>query len=121
LAIDFYLRIRTSPHMLRYVIRHWYELPAVIPLALLGGLDALAVTQNPVLSFKLIAFFRLARLYNLVRYIKGNEVFLLTANAAVTIIFGAVGTYFADQFVAGTKQTPKSVTEIVALHYFADL
>jgi voltage-gated potassium channel len=96
LAIDFYLRIRTSPHKLRYVIRHWYELPAMIPLALLGGLDALAVTQNPVLSFKLIAFFRLARLYNLVRYIKGNEVILLTGMAAVTIIFGAVGTYFAE-------------------------
>jgi len=77
LAIDFSLRIRTSPQKLRYVIRHWYELPARIPLALLGGLDTLAVTQNPVLSFKLIAFFRLARLYNLVRYIKGTEVFLL--------------------------------------------
>ena len=78
LAIDFYLRIRTSPNKLRYVIGHWYELPAMIPLALLGGLDALTVTHNPVLSFKLIAFFRLARLYNLARYIKGNEVFLLT-------------------------------------------
>ncbi|MGC2570136.1 MAG: ion channel, partial [Candidatus Nitrosopolaris sp.] len=60
------------------------------------GLDALVVTQNQVLSFKLIAFFRLARLYNLLRYIKGNEVFLLTGIAAVTIIFGAVGTYFAE-------------------------
>ena len=68
----------------------------MIPLALLGGLDALTVTHNPVLSFKLIAFFRLARLYNLVRYIKNNEVFLLTGMAAVTIIFGAIGTYFAE-------------------------
>ena len=67
----------------------------MIPLALLGGLDALDVTHNPVLSFKLIAFFRLARLYNLVRYIKDNEVFLLTG-MAVTIIFGAIGTYFAE-------------------------
>jgi voltage-gated potassium channel len=96
LAIDFYLRIRTSPHKLRYVIGHWYELPAMIPLALLGGLDSLIVIHNPVLSFKFIAFFRLVRLYNLVRYIKGNEVFLLTGMAAVTIIFGAVGTYFAE-------------------------
>ena len=96
LTIDFYLRIRTSPYKLRYVIGHWYELPAMIPLALLGGLDALAVTHNPVLSFKLMAFFRLARLYNLVRYIKNNEVFLLTGMAAVTIIFGAIGTYFAE-------------------------
>ena len=96
LAIDFYLRIRTSPHKLTYLTCHWYELPAMIPLVLLVGLDALVVTQNQVLSFKLIAFFRLARLYNLLRYIKGNEVFLLTGIAAVTIIFGAVGTYFAE-------------------------
>ena len=96
LAIDFYLRIRTSPHKLRYVIGHWYELPSMIPLALLGGLDTLTVTHNPVLSFKFIAFFRLARLYNLVRYIKNNEVFLLTGMAAVTVIFGAIGTYFAE-------------------------
>ncbi len=68
----------------------------MIPLVLLGGLDALIVIHNPVLSFKFIAFFRLVRLYNLVRYIKGNEVFLLTGMAAVTIIFGAVGTYFAE-------------------------
>ena len=68
----------------------------MIPLAVFGGLDAVTVTNNPVLSFKLIAFFRLARLYNLVRYIKGNEIFLLTGIAAVTIIFGAIGTYFAE-------------------------
>ncbi|MGA8084621.1 MAG: ion transporter, partial [Candidatus Nitrosopolaris sp.] len=96
MAIDFCLRIRASPHKLRYAISHWYELLAMIPLAVFGGLDAVTVTNNPVLSFKLIAFFRLARLYNLVRYIKGNEIFLLTGIAAVTIIFGAIGTYFAE-------------------------
>jgi voltage-gated potassium channel len=31
-----------------------------------------------------------------VRYIKGNEVFLLSGIAAVTIIFGTVGTYSAE-------------------------
>jgi hypothetical protein len=54
------------------------------------------LVTNPILSFKLIAFFRLVRLYNLVRYIKGNEIFLLTGIAAVSIIFGAIGTYFAE-------------------------
>jgi voltage-gated potassium channel len=100
LTIDFYLRIRASPHKLRYVISHWYEFPAMLPLAVFGGLDAVTVTKilvtNPILSFKPIAFFRLVRLYNLVRYIKGNEIFLLTGIAAVTITFGAIGTYFAE-------------------------
>ena len=96
LAIDFYFRIRASPHKLRYVISHWCEFPAMIPLVVFGGLDAMVITNNPVLSFKLIAFFRLARLYNLVRYIRANDIFLLTGIAAITIIFGAVGTYIVE-------------------------
>ena len=96
LAIDFCIRLRASPQKLRYVLSHFYEFPAMLPLALFGFLDTFVVTNNPILSFKLIALFRLVRLFNLVRYIRGNEIFLLTGIAAVTIIFGAVGTYFAE-------------------------
>jgi voltage-gated potassium channel len=90
------MRLRASPQKLRYVLSHCYEFPAMLPLALFGFLDTFVVTNNPVLSFKLIALFRLIRLFNLVRYIRGNEIFLLTGIAAVTIIFGAVGTYFVE-------------------------
>ncbi len=96
LTIDFYFRIRASPHKLRYVISHWYEFPAMIPLVVFGGFDAMVITNNPILSFKLIAFFRLVRLYNLVRYIRANDIFLLTGMAAITVIFGAVGTYIVE-------------------------
>lgn len=96
LAIDFYLRVRASPQKIRFTISHWYEFPAMVPLIVFAGLDTLIITSSPVLSFKLITFFRLARLYNLVRFIRGNEIFLLTGMAAVTIIFGAVGTYVAE-------------------------
>jgi len=96
LAIDFCIRVKASPQKLRYIISHCYEFPAMLPLALFGFLDTFVVTNNPVLSFKLIALFRLVRLYNLVHFIRGKEIFLLTGIAAVTIIFGAVGTYFAE-------------------------
>lgn len=96
LAIDFCIRVKASSQKLRYVISHCYEFPAMLPLALFGFLDTFVVTNNPVLSFKLIALFRLVRLYNLVHFIRGKEIFLLTGIAAVTIIFGAVGTYFAE-------------------------
>jgi voltage-gated potassium channel len=96
LAVDFYHRIRESPNKLRYVIAHWYEFPAMVPLVVLVGVDGIAAVGNSVLSFKLLAFFRLARLFNLVRYIRGNEIFLLTGLAAVTVIFGAIGTYLAE-------------------------
>jgi voltage-gated potassium channel len=96
LAIDFCIRLRASPRKLRYMISHWYEFPAMLPLALLGVLDTFIVTNNPILSFKLIAFFRLVQLYNLIRYIRGKELFLLSGISAVTIIFGAFGTYIAE-------------------------
>ncbi len=96
LAIDFYLRVRASPQKLKFMIAHWYEFPAMVPLIVLVGLDTLTVTSSSILSFKLITFFRLIRLYNLVHYIRGNEIFLLTGIAAITIIFGAVGTYIVE-------------------------
>jgi len=96
LAVDFYIRIRTQPKKLKFMISHWYEFPAMVPLVVFAGLDALTLTSSSILSFKLISFFRLIRLYNLVRYIKGNEIFLLTGIAAITIIFGAVGTYIVE-------------------------
>lgn len=96
LGIDFYLRVRASPQKLRFMLAHWYEFPAMVPLVVFAGLDTLTVTSSSILSFKLITFFRLVRLYNLVRYIRGNEIFLLTGIAAITIIFGAVGTYVVE-------------------------
>ncbi len=82
LAIDFYLRVRASPQKIRFTISHWYEFPAMVLLIVFAGLDTLIITSSPVLSFKLITFFRLARLYNLVRFIRGNEIFLLTGMAS---------------------------------------
>jgi len=96
LAIDFCIRLKASPHKLRYIIAHWYEFPAMLPLVLLAFLDTFTATNNPLESFKLIAFFRLIQLYSLVRYIRGNEIFLLTGIAAITVIFGGFGTYIAE-------------------------
>jgi voltage-gated potassium channel len=96
LAIDFYLRVKASPNKLRFMIAHCYEFPAMVPLIVFAGLDILTATSSSILSFKLITFSRLIRLYDLVRYIRGNEIFLLTGMAAVTIIFGAFGTYIAE-------------------------
>src|SRR4051794_17171524 len=64
LAVDFYLRIRTYPQKLKFMIAHWYEFLAMVPLVVFIDLDALTVTNNLILSFKLITFFRLVRLYN---------------------------------------------------------
>lgn len=39
LAVDFYYRIKESDNRLKYVIAHWYEFPALIPLIVFGYAD----------------------------------------------------------------------------------
>jgi voltage-gated potassium channel len=96
LAIDFWTRLKTSPQKRKYVISHWYEFPAMLPLALLGFFDSIALSHNPLLSFKLIAIFRTIRLFGSIRRVRGGQIFILTIISALTIIFGAFGEYLAE-------------------------
>src|SRR5215475_2442659 len=89
LAIDFYIRLRASPQKRKYVLSHWYEFLAMVPLALLGFFDSIILTSHTLLSFKLLTIFRTVRLFSLIRNIKGSQIFILTILSAVTIIFGA--------------------------------
>jgi voltage-gated potassium channel len=96
LAIDFWTRIKASPQKRKYVISHWYEFPAMLPLALLGFFDAITLTHYSLLSFKLIAVFRTIRLFGSIRRIRGGQILILTIVSALTIIFGAFGEYLAE-------------------------
>jgi voltage-gated potassium channel len=96
LAIDFYKRVKASTNKRKYIIRHWYEFPAMVPLALLAYIDSVTATNYAVLSFKLLTIFRTVRLFVLLHNIKGSEIFIMTIIAAVTIILGAFGEYIAE-------------------------
>ena len=91
LVIDFCIRLKASPQKKKYVLGHWYELPAMVPLALLGFIDSIVVTSYPLLSFKVLTIFRIVHLFDLIRNIRGSQIFILTIISAVTIIFGAFG------------------------------
>jgi voltage-gated potassium channel len=96
LAVDFYSRIKKSDNRLKYVIAHWYEFPALIPLIVFGYADMSPVIQQTIRTTRFIALFRLIRLYNLALMVKGNEIILLSSLAVVTIIFGGFGFYFSE-------------------------
>ena len=96
LAVDFSIRLKASPQKRKFVIGHWYEFLAMLPLALLGFFDTLALPYHPLLSFKLIAIFRTIRLFTSIRRVRGGEIFILTIISALTIIFGAFGEYLAE-------------------------
>ena len=88
LARDFYFRIKESDHKLRFILIHWYEFPAMLPLVLLSVF--------PYYNIQFIAFFRTARLYNVVSRLGNSEIVLLGLFAAVTIIVGAYAEYLAE-------------------------
>lgn len=87
LARDFYSRIKESDHKLRYILIHWYEFLAMIPLVLLSAFPY---------DIRWIAFFRTVRLYNLVSRIGNSEIVLLGLFVAVSIIVGAFAEYLAE-------------------------
>lgn len=96
LVIDFYIRVKASPQKRKYLIRHWYEFLAMIPLALLGTIDSVTAANYSLLSFKLLTVFRTVRLFQMLHSIRGSEIFIMTIIAAVTIILGAFGEYIAE-------------------------
>src|SRR6187401_3676978 len=96
LAADFTSRLKSSDTKLKFIITHWYEFPAMIPLVVYGLTDSSSVIHSTVGSIRYLALFRLIRLYNVILMIKGSEIILLSAAAVVTIIFGAFGIYLAE-------------------------
>src|SRR5213594_765560 len=88
LAVDFYSRIKKSDNRLKYVIAHWYEFLALIPLIVYGYADMSPVIQQTIRTTRFIALFRLILLYNLALIMKGSETLLLTSLPVETIIFG---------------------------------
>ncbi|HZE77834.1 MAG TPA: potassium channel family protein [Nitrososphaeraceae archaeon] len=87
LARDFYFRIRESDKKLRFILIHWYEVPAMMPLFLLSAFPY---------NIKWVAFFRTARLYTLVSRLGNSEIVLLVLFVTVTIIVGAFAEYLVE-------------------------
>ena len=96
LATDFAFRLKSSDKRLKFIIAHWYEFPAMIPLVVYATADSTSLIHGTIGTVRYLALFRLVRLYNLAFMIKGSEIILLSGVAIVTIIFGAFGIYIAE-------------------------
>jgi voltage-gated potassium channel len=84
LALDFVARLRSSKNKRKFILRHLYEFPAMIPLFLTGTADS----SSLLYYVRLIALFRVIRLYNIMTYVDGSELIILASMSAVCIIFG---------------------------------
>jgi voltage-gated potassium channel len=92
MAVDFYGRIRNSEHKLKYILRHLYEFPAMMPLLITGQGDP----SSLLYYMRFIALFRLVRLYNIMLLLEGGELVMLAGLSTISIIFGAFGIYLAE-------------------------
>lgn len=96
LAWDFSNRIKDSPHRASYIIKHWYEFPAMLPLILYTVVDTSTLMGVIIHNLRFITFFRLIRLYNLLALIGGSEFIYLAGFSIFTIVFGAIGIYLVE-------------------------
>jgi voltage-gated potassium channel len=92
LAVDFVARLKSSKDKSKFILRHLYELPAMVPLLVTGTADS----STLLYYVRLIALFRLGRLYNIISYIDGSELIILASMSACSIIFGGFAIYIAE-------------------------
>lgn len=103
LATDYAFRVRRSSKRSRYIMKHWYEIPAMLPLILYASADTSTLAGQVVVQFRAIAFFRLVRLYYILTLIQGSRFVLLSAFSIITIVFGALGVYLTEAEYAGAN------------------
>ncbi len=64
LAIDFYKETKKSRLPLtKFFVKHWYEIPSMVPLILFSNLEHKIIIRTIVKSFRLIGLFMIIRLF----------------------------------------------------------
>jgi voltage-gated potassium channel len=95
LAFDFYVRFsRTSEKKLQFMLKHWFEIPAMIPLIIILAIDPSSNLQY----LRFLALFRLFRLYQILSLLKGKggELIILAGVSGISIIIGSFAVVIAE-------------------------
>jgi voltage-gated potassium channel len=79
LAVDFYFRMKSSKDgYLRFFLRHWYEIPAMIPLFTFAWLESQNIAAAGLRALRLIRLLRLVQLsFRTLRIFKGTSYYIL--------------------------------------------
>jgi len=108
LAADFCIRIKGSKQKLKYLLKNWYEIPAMIPLYVFGAIEAEPLIGGALRTLRLIRLFRLLRLLRVInlfrtaKHLKASGFVYFIIISSVAIIFGSLGIYIVE------KETPGS-------------
>lgn len=98
LAVDFYFRMKSSKETnLKFLLRHCYEIPAMIPLFTFALLESQDVTGAGTRALRLIRMFRLIQLsFRTLRIFEGSSYLYFAAFSAMAIILAAFGIYSVE-------------------------
>jgi voltage-gated potassium channel len=98
LAVDFYIRLRESGQGSRFILTHFYEIPAMLPLVLFAFLE-----QDPtfigaaIRSLRLIRLFRLVQLFfRTLKLFEGRRIVYIIVFSAMAVSLGAVAEYLVE-------------------------
>jgi voltage-gated potassium channel len=97
-AVDFYTRLRESGQGSRFILTHFYEIPAMLPLVLFAVIE-----QDPgfigaaIRSLRLIRLFRLVQLFfRTLKLFEGRRILYIIVFSALAVSLGAVAEYIAE-------------------------
>jgi voltage-gated potassium channel len=107
LAKEFYSRMkRSNEQKIKFLVKHVYEIPAMLPLFLFGIIEAQTlITTNPTIwDLEVIRLFRLLHLFFRTIVIFREHIFLSVITFTFgAIISGAFALYLVEANVAGSK------------------
>lgn len=108
LAADFYVRMKKSKQGFKFIIKNWYEIPAMLPLVLFTVLETEPLIGGALRTFRLIRLFRLLRLLRVInlfrtaKHLKASGFIYFLIISSVAIIFGSLGIYIVERETPGS-------------------
>jgi voltage-gated potassium channel len=105
LAIDFYNQLKKSGQSLsKYIVKHWYEIPSMMPLILFSTLEHQFLIGTVVRSIRLIGLFRIIHLFfRTVTIFESNRLMYIMAFAFTSVFVGAFAEYIVETSVHNSK------------------
>lgn len=107
LGIDFYRRYKKSKlPFSKFILRHWYELPSMMPLILFSTLEHEYVFGTALRSIRLLRLFRIIHLFfRTLTIFEGNKFVYILIFAFSSILVGAFAEYIVESASPDTKIT----------------
>src|SRR5918996_1914623 len=104
LGVDYTYRLKKHPkgQRLRFIIRNWYEIPAMIPLVVYASFDTHVAIVVVLRALRLITFFRLVRLFRILSYFGDSQLLYIAFFISITTVSGAISIYLVESPVSNS-------------------